>query len=252
MKQDDIRNCRDFEERVTPYVDDEVAPDTRRAVDAHMAACPPCRERMESERVARDVLHDCRTSLRVSAPPGLRARCLAARAAAATRSGIRRWVPLSVAATLCLAVGAVFLLGVNNGVEALAAGLTLDHVKCFKVSAPAGRATIDAREVGETWRAAQGWPLTVPGTAAAENLRLVDVRRCISTEGRVAHLMYLWRGQPLSVFVLPRATGRDRVLDSMGHETAIWSSNGRTYAVLATGHPEDFEHIVGYVKTHAR
>jgi hypothetical protein len=37
----------------------------------------------------------------------------------------------------------------------------------------------------------------------------------------------------------------------MGHEMAIWSSHGRTYAVLATGHPEDFDHIVGYVKMHA-
>jgi hypothetical protein len=82
-------------------------------------------------------------------------------------------------------------------------------------------------------------------------LKLVDVRRCLSSEGRVAHLMYMWRGEPLSVYVLPRALGRARTMDSMGHQTAIWSAHGRTYVVLATGHPQDFDRIVGYVKAHA-
>ncbi len=58
MKQDDIRSCRDLEDRLAPYVDDEIAPDARRSADAHMNACPPCRLRMESERVARDVLRE--------------------------------------------------------------------------------------------------------------------------------------------------------------------------------------------------
>ena len=251
MKQDDIRSCRDLEERLTPYVDDEVPPDARRATDAHLAACPPCRDRMETERLARDVLRDRRMELRGAAPAGLRARCLARRTALRARSRARRWVPLSLAATLVLAVASVFLLGVNNGVEALAAGLTLDHVKCFKVSAPAAP-SVDAHAVSESWQQTQGWPITLPDSAPSESLRLVDVRRCLSTDGRVAHLMYLWHGEPLSVYVLPHALGHDRVFDSMGHETAIWSANGRTYAVLATGHPQDFNHIVTYVKNHAR
>ena len=109
-----------------------------------------------------------------------------------------------------------------------------------------------ARALEARWASRQGWVITVPETEPAENLRLVDVRRCLSTDGRVAHLMYLWHGEPLSVYVLPKVLGRDRVLDSMGHQTAIWSANGRTYAVLANGHPQDFDTIVEYVKTHAR
>ena len=46
--------------------------------------------------------------------------------------------------------------------------------------------------------------------------------------------------------------GRDRVMDKLGHETAIWSGGGRTYAVLADGRPPDFDHIVSYVKAHAK
>jgi anti-sigma factor RsiW len=253
MKQDDpIRSCSDLDERLAPYVDDEIAPGARQAADAHMNACPPCRMRMESERVARDVVREHRAELRGAAPAGLRARCLAPRMASAGRSRLRRWVPLSLAATIVLAVGAVFMLGINDGAEALAAGLALDHVKCFKVSRPDGAISIDADGAGHKWQETQGWTLTVPDTAPAESLRLIDVRRCLSTDGRAAHLMYLWHGEPLSVYVLPRAVSRERGLDSMGHQTAIWSANGRTYAVLATGHPDNFDHIVGYVKTHAR
>ncbi len=160
-------------------------------------------------------------------------------------------MPLSLAASLLLAIGAVFALGLNDSVEALAAGLTLDHVKCFNIS-PRARPAPDVHAVEARWQSRQGWALSVPDSAPDQNLELINVRRCLSTDGRVAHLMYLWRGEPLSVYVLPRVLGRDRVMDSMGHETAIWSANGRTYAVLANGHPQDFAAMVGYVKTHAK
>jgi anti-sigma factor (TIGR02949 family) len=251
MKQDDIRSCRDLEERLTPYVDGEAAPDARRAVDVHLSACPPCREEMEVERAARDVLREQRPHLRSAAPTGLRARCIAHRTSAAALPRLRRWVPLSLAATVLLAVGAVFLFGVNDGIEALAAGLALDHVKCFKVSTPVD-ASADAQAAARSWQQAQGWPITVPESAPSERLRLIDVRRCLSTDGRVAHLMYLWNGKPLSVYVLPHPLRHDRVLSAMGQQTAIWSANGRTYAVIAPGNPEQFDRIVGYVKDHAR
>lgn len=252
MNQGDIRNCRDFEERLTPYIDGEIDQEARVAADRHAAACPPCREHMESERGARDMLREHRAALRGSAPPELRSRCAGSRRTSHSRLHVPRWVPLSVAAALILALGAVFVIGMNDKVEALAAGLALDHVKCFKVSVPAGgTGPIDANAAAAAWEGKQGWPIVVPASQPAEGLRLIHVRRCLSTDGRVAHLMYLWHGAPLSVYVLPHSIGREEVLDSMGHETAVWSANGRTYAVLATGHPQDFDRIVAYVKTHA-
>ncbi len=262
-----IRRCRDLDERLTPYVDGEAGPDERRAVDAHLSKCPPCRGHADVERAARDVIHECRDELRRPAPEGLRARCAEAsgvhlRAARPggqagrfhlPSSGLRRWVPLSLAATLLLAIGGVFFTGVNTRVEALATGLAVDHAKCFQFNGDMA-AKADAEDLAEKWKRDQGWPLVMPASADNEQLKLLTVRRCLSTDGRVAHVMYRWRGQPLSVFVLPRATGRERedVLDAMGREVAIWSANGRTYAVLANDHPPDFAHIVNYVKTHAR
>jgi anti-sigma factor RsiW len=255
-----IRRCRDLDERLTPYVDGEAGPEERRRVDAHLSACPPCRDQAEAERLARDVIHEHRDELRCCAPERLRQRCEAHYAPRPQRSSstlhssssvFRRWVPLSLAATLVLAVGGVFLTGINSGVQALATGLALDHAKCFQFKGDISK-TADADALDRKWEREQGWSIVLPASTAGEQLRLLTVRRCLSTDGRVAHAMYLWHGQPLSVFVLPHATGSDRVLDTMGREAAIWSANGRTYAVLADGHPADFTRVVDYVKTHAR
>jgi hypothetical protein len=32
----------------------------------------------------------------------------------------------------------------------------------------------------------------------------------------------------------------------------VWTADGRTYALVTPGHPDDFQTVVHYVKTHAR
>lgn len=249
---DDIRNCRDVDEHLTPYVDGEELPDARRSVETHLAACPPCREHADAEQQARELVRRNRGQLAARAPDSLRAACAAHRAMQAPRrfaSAVRRWAPLSLAASVLLAVAGVFLFGLNDRVEALAASLTVDHVKCFKVGA---RAHADAADAARSWQEDQGWSIVVPQTTPAEELQLVDVRRCFSTSGRAAHMLYTWQGEPLSLYVLPEDEGRDRVVERMGHQTVIWCANRRTYAVVAEGHPQDLARIVDYMKEHAK
>ena len=159
-------------------------------------------------------------------------------------------MPLSLAASLILAIGAVFLFGLNDGAAALAAGLAADHQRCFKTGDSEHAVDADAAEQG--WQHDRGWAIHVAETDPAEQIQLVGVRRCISSDGTTAHVMYRWHGQPLSVYVLSRSRGEKGFVDSMGHEAAIWSQNGRTYAVLAEGHPAGFTHIVSYVRDHTR
>jgi anti-sigma factor RsiW len=278
---DDIHKCDDLDERLAPYVDGEASPESRRLVDAHLGSCPTCRTRAEAEAAARTIVRSQRDSLSAHAPETLRVRCAetATRhspipidnhhspistdnqhssmptdnqqsaiqsSIAARRSAIRGWVPLSLAASVLLAVGGVFLFGLNDRVEALAATLAIDHVKCFKTANRSS--TADPTEAESRWQQNQGWPITVPQTEPSEQLRLVTVRRCFTTDGRAAHLMYVWRGAPLSVYVLQENAGRDRICDRMGREAVIWCTNGRTYAVVADGHPPDLPHIVDYMK----
>jgi anti-sigma factor RsiW len=141
------------------------------------------------------------------------------------------------------------MFGLNDRVEALATSLAIDHVKCFKTVKTDPAAPADPAAVAIKWKQDQGWPITVPQTEASEQLKLLAVRRCYSTEGRAAHLMYNWRGAPLSLYVLQENAGQNRVCEHMGREAVIWCANGRTYAVVADGRPQDLSHIVDYLKT---
>jgi anti-sigma factor RsiW len=252
--------CADLDPLLAAYVDDEAAPQERSTVDAHITACPPCRDRVVAERAARAVLQSRRDNLRTCATPALRSRCAALGSGEAVRrSGMlpltRRWVPLSLAATLVLAVAGVFLFGLSDRVEVFAAQLALDHVKCFKFT-PDRITTGDAAAIGRDWAGKQGWALNVPSSAPAHRLELLGVRRCGSTEGRVAHVMYRWRGEPLSVYVLPAsltpAPEFQNVVDSLGHEAVIWSRDGRTYAVVAKGSAAELAQVAAYVRTQAQ
>jgi anti-sigma factor RsiW len=275
---DDIRTCGDLDERLAAYVDGEDGPAARGAVDAHLTKCPPCRAGVEAEAAARDLVREHKAALAARAPELLRARCArlsppdsqlptpkypetvlrsptfaeatVGKPRSVLRSRLRRWVPLSLAATLVLAVAGVFLFGLNDRVEALAASLAMDHTRCFKVYGTATDA--DAVVSEHAWQHDQGWPIVVPQTAPAQQLKLVNVRRCFTTEGRSAHMMYTWRGEPLSVYVLQGDTGRDRIVHKMGSQTVVWCANQRTYAVVSGDTGRDLTPIVDYLKARVR
>jgi anti-sigma factor RsiW len=261
--------CREIEALFAPYVDGEAAPAQRESVDAHISTCPPCRDLVAEERAAREVLLSRRQELRACASERLRARCAAHRTSARVRAAAgpgrsrlartanviarRSWVPLSLAATLLLAVGGVFVYSAINQVEALAAQLALDHMKCFQVGAVLPQ---DPAVAARHWASDNGWAVQIPPSALDRQLEFVSLRRCLVTEGRTAHMMYKWRGQPLSLFVVPEAL-RDRrdvehIVHRFGQDAIIWSAEGRTYIVMARGQPPEIEPVVRYVKANAR
>ena len=256
--------CRELEPLFASYVDEEAAPTERATVDAHINACPPCRDRLAGERAARDVVRAHRAGLRPCASHALRTRCAAQRIAPAIRASAltrRTWLPLSLAAAALLAVGGVLFFA-GNTVEVLAAQLAVDHVKCFQFAPDRG--AIDPLAEGRRWEAGYGWPLKVPASAPAEQLELLGVRRCLSSEGRIAHMMYRWRGQPLSVFVLNSRVRQRRdaqgaggtqatneitnTQEKFGEQAIIWSRGDRTYAVVARAPASDLQQVARYVR----
>ena len=254
-----MKECRDVEPLKAPYVEDDGAPAERSTVDAHLKKCGRCRDEVAAERAARDVLVARRDELRSTAPEVLKRRCAAhaatfTGAAATPRVPLyRRWVPMSLAATVLLAIAGVFGFGLTQKAQALAFQMTIDHVKCSRFAGDG--AHVDGAAEEQKWAATYGWPIRVagasPGSVPPEGApRLRDVRRCAVTDGRVAHILYEWQGRPLSVYVLPSA-----VLDStaqvrqFGHDVVLWSQNGRTYVVLARGpRRTELDGLVRYVK----
>jgi len=255
-----MSKCRDLDPLFAPYADGDAPLADRASVEAHLAKCPPCRDRVAEQQTVRAALGARRSSLRGCAPGDLRARCAAqagvsgVRRFTGNRAFIRRWVPLSVAATIVLAIAGVFLFSPNSRVEALATELTLDHMSCFQF-APERLQHVAASSAEHAWLVKQQWDIHVPESSPANQLELLGVRRCGMGIGRVAHILYRWRGQPLSVFIVPRAVRGARPeepVDTLGHEAVMWSGRDRTYIVLARGQPADLEPVVRYVKAHAQ
>jgi anti-sigma factor RsiW len=257
-----MSKCRDLDALFAPYADGDVATGDRASVETHLERCPPCRDRVEIQRSVRGVMVARRAALRAGASEKLRARCAeqartsaSAPPSVASRIAFRRWVPLSLAATLLIAVAAAFLFGLNNNVEALAAELTLDHMACFQL-APERLKHADALTAAHDWAQKQGWTIEIPASSSSSDLELLGVRRCTIGGGGVAHMLYKWHGQPLSVFVVPHSVrqlhDQQALVEKLGHEAVVWSGSDRTYVVLARAQPSELAPLVGYVRARAR
>lgn len=252
----DSRRCRELEPTLAPYVDGESAADERASVEAHLERCPPCRDRVAGERAVRDVLHARRDELRPSASDPLRARCAAhagqmpARPAPVSR--VRRLVPLSLAATLLLAIGGIFAFGVNH--EAIAAQLALDHLKCFDVIGEDG--PVDAASAAAAWAAERDWTIAVAPSSPELGLQLVGVRRCFSTDGAAAHCMYRWRDQDLSVYIVPHPLQTlgtaEQAVEKFGHRAIMWRSADRTYFIVTRGRRDGLDAVAAHIRRSVR
>jgi anti-sigma factor RsiW len=241
-----MKRCSDLESLFTPYIDGQAEPGAAADVAAHLETCPPCREQLHQQRVARALVIERRSAMCEAASSDLRTRCAAA---CTSRSRpLVRWMPLSAAAALVLAVAGIFLYGsFDRGARALATQLALDHVKCFAVFKPDGRT--DPKLLAAGWQKAQGWELPVPPPNAT--LELLGVRRCISSEGRTAHIMYRHDGKPLSLFVA-RDEGRQfRTVEAMGHEAILWSEGDKLFVLIGQEPRQELERIAEYVKNTA-
>jgi len=258
--------CRECESLLASYVDGEASTADRERLEKHIDACPCCRDWLARERAAQAALRARRSSLRTCASAHLKARCAAYAAQkpsvpasrlspAARPSLIRRWAPLSLAAALVLAVAAGFGLRLTSPAQALALQSTADHIKCARFHVPEGAA--DPTTTAQRWQARFGWPLRLPtstsGPPPEPGLQLRAVRRCAVTDGRVAHLIYSYQGEPLSVYVLPKRTLGDgaQFVPRFHHETVMWSQGDRTYIIVSSAPRDSLSRMMAYVRAAA-
>jgi len=259
--------CHQCEPLLASYLDGEAPAGDRARIETHIQSCACCRDCLARERAVHEALRARRSGLRTCASDRLKARCAAYAArtpaasasnlspAAVRPSAIRRWAPMSVAAALVLAVAAVFGLGLTQPAQALALQTTADHVKCSRFNVPEGAA--DPVSTAQQWQARLGWPLHLPTSAseppAEPGLQLRTVRRCAVTDGLVAHLLYSYQGEPLSVYVLPKRTLVDEAqfVRRFKHETVMWSQGDRTYIIVSSGKRDGLGRMIAYVRAAA-
>jgi anti-sigma factor RsiW len=262
MPNSPTSDCTVLDPLVTPYVDGELAPAERQALEEHVRRCAPCRSRVAAEEAVHRLLDERRLSLCAErAPAVLSARCaeLARQASrpAPTASPTpnrlaARLAPFAVAAALVLIVGGAFLYQLTErSSRVMAAELTADHVKCFILNGALGTAR-SASEVERAMAAKFGWQARLPEEPARAGLELVGERTCLYGEGRIAHIMYRHEGKPVSLFMLPRDMRKEEVVGALGHQASIWSVGDRAFVLVAREPRADVERMSSFVRAGLR
>ncbi len=239
-----MANCPQVDSLITPFVDGEASDAERQEVETHLERCPPCQRQAVAESTARELLRTRSGRLSDSASSELRERCRTARDLAARGSaarGWRRWQrPLAVAAIVLLSVaGAVSWGVVFHPAEAMAAQLTLDHLKCFAVAGRSDGAT--PAMVSAELKARYGWDVPVPEGPGSEGLVLVAGRRCLVLNGAVAHVLYTRGPVHVSVFVLPATGTLQGRVDILGHTAVMFRRGVQTVVVLSRDDPSNVQ-----------
>jgi anti-sigma factor RsiW len=261
-------NCNKLDPLSTPYVDGELDAANRAALDAHLRVCPPCQSRVDAERHVRELLQARKPALqKACAPAALRAKCAGLTADLTADLKVRtttdvvqafrpapdgatwrvRLTPYALAASLVVIVGGAFVYELTDrSVRVMAAELTADHVKCFGLNRLLGThevASVVEGSIGSSF----AWPLHLPEGPERAGLELVGARPCLYGEGRIAHIMYRHNGHPVSVFMLPKTSRSDALVDVMGHEAAIWSVGDRTFVLIAREPRGEVERMASFV-----
>src|SRR4051794_21088905 len=226
-------SCEQVAALLAPWVDGDLGARDRVGVDAHLAVCEPCASRAACERTAREVVRRRRAALLADkAPEALCERIAAAARRAAgppARTGWRR-VPISVAATLALAFSGLTLhLATGRSTTLLAAQLAADHVKCHFVDGDHG--DVSPSDVQQRLAERYGFHARVPPSSPDQRLRLVGARRCLTGEGRNAHILYRVDGRPVSLYLVPDEARAATTVHVLGRNAVVWSRDNGTYVL---------------------
>ena len=253
-----MTSCRDVDTMMTPYVDGETTESETYAVESHLAVCQVCRDHATAEKAVREVVQARAARLGERAPSGLKARCIAAAPLMSSEGGARGgvsewwgrglvgWAPLSMAATVVLAVGVVFVLGQNKQLEAaFVAQLAIDHDRCFR-QVDEIEAGFDAEQAERVLATEHGLDVDIPDESA--DFELLDVRHCMYEHGGMAHVLCEWRGEALSLFVVPGRSDREQLLEIVGHEAVVWSHDESAFVLVADQGPVEIGRVAEYVR----
>jgi anti-sigma factor RsiW len=232
-----MSDCRQVTSQLTSYVDGQLEPDHRIEVERHLEGCVSCRGEVARERGGQTVLRHHAAHLREEPlPPGLRSRCESLVREQTRAASLPAWrrtlVPTALSVILLVfTASAIFSLATRQSDAVLAAQLTADHSKCFKLFVAGNPPVMDAHEVEEMLLREYGWKIHVP--PSSDGLQLIGARRCLYADGLIPHVMYRANGQDLSLFVLNGVTRSPAELVTFGHRSQIWTKGNTTFVLVS-------------------
>ncbi len=123
--------------------------------------------------------------------------------------------------------------------------LALDYDRCFSRVGEL-LSDLDASVVERQIAALHGWHL--PKHVESSEFNMIDGRKCLYDDGDMAHVLCEWRGERVSMFVVPGRASRERGLEIMRHDAVIWSKDTRAFALVERPGPVVIDEVPRYVR----
>jgi len=124
-------------------------------------------------------------------------------------------------------------------------------MRCFRLNRLLGTQH-SAETVQASMASMFDWPMQLPDTAGHQDVNLVGSRPCLSGEAKVAHIMYRYHGQPVSLFMLPRERRAPESVQVLGHRARIWSEGDRTFVLVGDQGDAGLDEMTALVRTTIR
>jgi anti-sigma factor RsiW len=161
----------------------------------------------------------------------------------------RTLAPVAIVAILLVfTASTLFSLATRRSDALLAAQLTADHVKCFKVFDSPDAPSLDAQATERQLATSYGWNVHVPPSSDQVGVQLVGARRCLYADGSIPHVMYHVNGEQVSLFILEGVERPPADVVSLGHRSHIWSGGGTTYVLVSSASAGNTAAIADYMK----
>jgi anti-sigma factor RsiW len=254
-------DCRDAHRFVQLRLDDEIEPTDCAQLDQHLAACVPCRSRVEREqRFELELRNHMRSAAAHVSPPALRERILGELSAADSRTQ-PVWSRVAIAASSVLVVLGVSWSATRDGPD-----LLRESVRRHSVNLPPDvRSVSGPVEVDRYLRQKLTYPVSVPRLdQSGLPVRLVGARLSNIHDQDVALVMYDHRGAKLSLFAYPigpqdgvlpqgferrQVGGRELMVGAeRGYNVVAWRDRGTFYSLVSDVDPSELVQLAAAVR----
>jgi anti-sigma factor RsiW len=145
----------------------------------------------------------------------------------------------------------VVSLSTRRSGSLLAAQLSVDHTRCFRLFVPPNAPDVDARQVEAMLAEQYGWNMHVPPSSPADGVRLVGARRCLYGDGTLPHVMYDVDGHHMSLYLIDGVARTAEDHRTFGHHSRIWSRGAKTYVLVTPGEDATLAAAARYVMREA-
>lgn len=242
-------DCREIDSLLYPFLDGELEAGERCEIEGHLAGCPNCLARLESEQRLKDVVRD-RAAI-AEAPAALRQRVFTGVRAEQRKERAQQWLKISAAALVVCAAGTGVVWIRNSGLrQRYADDAAIGHARKLPCEVQQ-----DTNEAVEAWFDGKlDYHVQVPRLT---NARVTGARISQVYDKPAAYISYEAQakdGRPrrVGVYVMDDSDNElaaedwpdVRVTTSRGYNVATWRDGEIVYELVSDFRPSEIRQML--------